>query len=159
MFVCAALCLMSCLWSRCHGLLVCCRVFCFHRGLPFRFYAEGCKYTRQGFSIVLSPSRTRLAGACFHHPALRQMTAAAEDRCGRGAPDRSQRFGRGPLRERTASGDRALRPCIPAWRANELPFGAMLQKQWRIECVPGGVPTLLRRLAAVGRWPQMYYLQ
>ena len=32
---------------------------------------------------------------------------------------------------------------------------AMLEKLWRVECVPGGVPTLLRRLAAVGRWPQM----
>ena len=34
-------------------------------------------------------------------------------------------------------------------------IGAMLEKQWRVECVPGGVPTLLRRLAAAGRWPQM----
>ena len=37
-------------------------------------------------------------------------------------------------------------------------IGAMLEKQWRVECVPGGVPTLLRRLAAVARWPQMLLL-
>ena len=92
-----------------------CRVFCFHRGLTFRFYAEVCKHTRKRISVVRSPSKTRWAGACFRKPPLRQMTATAEDRCDRGASDRPQRIGRGPLRGRTASGgDRFGRPRFAA---------------------------------------------